>query len=298
MVPILEGPETLHALRRAVADLAILPGEDGLIGFGVASIDQALAGGLACGALHEIGPAAPLHGGAASGFALALAALALRTSSSPSPLVGEGRGGGSCHEARKCRNSPTPTPDPSPQGGGEQGVVWIQPDFAAAEAGFLYGPGLDLMGLAMERLIILRVPRARDVLWAMEEALKCRAVGAVVAEFADEEADLVAMRRLALAAREGGGFGLILHQTHCPSPPPSTAMTRWEVASVRGARDLFGGLGLTTFALSLVKNRRGRTGQWRLSWDHHERAFTAALPLSVAPAAGDGSPAQLRIRAG
>jgi protein ImuA len=180
--------------------------------------------------------------------------------------------------------------------GGETGVVWIQPDFATAEAGFLYGPGLDLMGLPMARFIVLRVPRPRDALWAMEEALKCRAVGAVVAEFAGEEADLTAMRRLALAAREGGGLGLILHQD-CPSQP-STAMTRWEVASARGARDSFGGLGPTTFALSLVKNRRGRTGQWRLSWDHHERAFAAALPLSVAPTACDGSPAPSRIRAG
>jgi protein ImuA len=176
-------------------------------------------------------------------------------------------------------------------------VVWIQPDFAAAEAGFLYGPGLDLMGLPMERLVILRVPRPRDALWAMEEALKCRAVGAVVAEFAGEEADLTAMRRLALAVREGGGLGLILHQG-TQLPQPSTAMTRWEVASARGARDAFGGLGLTAFALSLVKNRRGRTGQWRLSWDHHEHAFAAALPVFVAPAACDGSPSQPRIRAG
>ena len=177
-----------------------------------------------------------------------------------------------------------------------QGAVWIQPDFAAAEAGFLYGPGLDLIGLPMERLVVLRVPRPRDALWAMEEALKCRAVGAVVAELAGEEADLTAMRRLALAAREGGGLGLILHQDG-PSQP-STAMTRWEVASAHSARDSFGGLGPTTFALSLVKNRRGRIGQWRLSWDHHERAFAAALSIPLAPAACDGSPAPSRIRAG
>jgi protein ImuA len=257
-MPSTEPPETLHALRRAVADLtATLPGEDGrLIDFGVASLDQALAGGLAGGALHEIGPAAPLHGGAAAGFALALAALALHW-----------RGQ----------------------------AVWIQPDFTAAEVGSLYGPGLDLMGLPMGRLVILRVPHSHDALWAMEEALKCRAAGAVVAELASE-ADLTATRRLALAAREGGGLGLILHQSILPScPRPSTAMTRWEVASVRGERDRFGGLGPMTFALSLVKNRRGRTGQWRLSWDHHERAFVAAaLPLPVAPAARDGSPSRVR----
>ena len=91
--------------------------------------------------------------------------------------------------------------------------MWIQPDFNVAEAGALYGPGLDLMGLRMARLVILRVPRPRDALWAMEEALKCRAAGAVVAELASDDADLTATRRLSLAAREGGGLGLILHPT-------------------------------------------------------------------------------------
>jgi protein ImuA len=257
-----EPSETLHALRRTVADLtAGVPGEDSrLISFGIASLDQALAGGLACGALHEIGPAAPLQGGAATGFAMALAARAL---------------------------------------GGRGQAMWIQPDFTVTESGALYGPGLDLMGLPMERLVILRVPRPRDALWAMEEALKCRAAATVVAEIPREAVDLIATRRLTLAAREGGGLGLVLH----PNVPtdskslcgqffchhPSTAVTRWEVASARGERDRFGGIGPTTFALSLVKNRRGRTGQWRLSWDHHECVFTTSLSLPVAPTARDGS---------
>src|SRR5215470_14309675 len=161
-----EPSETLQALRRTVADLATgLPGKDGrLVQFGVASLDQALAGGLACGALHEIGPAAPLQSGVATGFALALAARAL---------------------------------------GGRGQAVWIQPDFAVPEAGALYGSGLDLMGLPMERLVILRVSHPRDALWAMEEALKCHAVAVVIAEFAREAADLTATRRLALAARAG-----------------------------------------------------------------------------------------------
>jgi protein ImuA len=253
-------PETLHVLRRSVAGLtAGVSGEDSrIVSFGVASLDQVLGGGLACGALHEIGPAAPLQGGAVTGFAMALIARAL------------GRRGQ---------------------------AVWIQPDFTVLEAGALYGPGLDLIGLPMERLVILRAPRPQDALWAMEEALKCRAVGAVVAELAREEADLTATRRLALAARAGGGLGLILHPNVVSgskrSRPfchhPSTAMTRWEVASACGARDRFGGLGPITFALSLVKNRRGRTGQWRLSWDHHERTFAASLSLPVASAARDGS---------
>lgn len=250
-----ESSETLDMLRRAVADLTPYQPDEGdpPISLGVASLDHALAGGLAGGALHEIGPAAPLHGGAAAGFTLVLVSLALK--------------------------------------GGKQ-AIWIQPDFTVTEAGAPYGPGLDLMGLPMERLVILRVPRPRDALWAMEEALKCRAAGAVVVEIAGEEADLTTTRRLALAAREGGGLGLILHPNAAPDSffnHPSTATTRWEVASARSARDRFGGLGPTTFALTLVKNRRGRTGQWRLSWDHHECAFAASLSLPVAPPARDGS---------
>jgi len=256
-MPITEPSEVLHALRRAVAGVTAGPlsREGRLVSLGVASLDGALAGGLAGGALHEIGPAAPLHGGAAAGFAMALAALALR---------GPGQ------------------------------ALWIQTDFVATEAGSLYGPGLDLIGLPMKRLVVLRVPRPRDALWAMEEALKCRAAGAVVAELASAEADLTATRRLTLAAREGGGLGLILHPGVASEPFPSTATTRWEVASARGERDRFGGLGPTTFALSLVKNRRGRIGQWRLSWNHHECAFAASLPLAVAPPARDGSPREER----
>jgi protein ImuA len=245
--------------------------------FGVASLDQALAGGLLCGALHEIGPAAPLQDGAAAGFALALAVLALLPPNLPRQST--------------LSRQPPPHPFPANEGGTDgKGVVWIQPDFTALEAGFLYGPGLALMGLPMERLVILRVPRPHDALWAMEEALKCRAVAAVVAELG--EANLTTTRRLTLAAREGGGLGLILRQNMDASP--STAMTRWEVASACGERDPFGGLGPTSFALSLVKNRRGRTGAWRLSWDHHEHAFfPAPLPLPVAAAARDGSPSRL-----
>jgi protein ImuA len=264
--------ETLHALRRVVADLSALPGERArLIRLGVPSLDQALCGGLACAALHEISPAQALHGGAATGFALVLLALALGG--------GEGAGGGCSQTGRGYWQA----------GGGHRRAVWIQPDFTAAEAGDLYGSGLDLIGLPMDCLIILRVPHPRDALWAMEEALKCRAAGAVVADLASAETDLTTTRRLALAAHEGGGLGLILCPSACARP--STAMTRWEVQSARGERDRFGGLGPATFALLLVKNRRGRTGQWRLSWNHHERAFAvAALPVPMAPAARDGSP--------
>jgi protein ImuA len=254
-------PDTLSALRRAVADIAAAPRGDmrgeTRLALGLEPLDRALDGGLDRGAIHEIGPAAPRDGGAATGFAVAFAVLALH------------RGGQ---------------------------AVWIRPDFAAAEAGELYGPGLAAMGLSLARLVILKVPRLRDALWAMEEALQCRAVSAVVTELMGDDADLTATRRLALAAGAGGGLGLLLrHQTN---REPNAAMTRWEVASSSGESDGFGGLARPTFAVSLVKNRHGQTGQWRLSWDHHERVFVPALTALSRPVAAatlDRSPRPQRL---
>jgi protein ImuA len=224
----------------------------------VEPIDDALGGGLALGALHELSPALPAHAGAAAGFALALAALAQT-------------------QGRR--------------------VLWMQSAFARTEAGAPYGPGLDCFGLPMDRLVVLDVARGSEMLWAMEEALKCRAGMIVIAEFYDDgPVDLTAMRRLSLAARAGEGLGLLLR--HRTSSAPSIAVTRWEIASTSSGRDRYGGLGRTAFALSLTKNRYGPCGRWILTWDHHAYAFlSAALSLGVAETAGDRSDRALR-RAG
>ena len=121
--------------------------------------------------------------------------------------------------------------------------------------------------------------------------------GREVAEIAEEgPIDLTATRRLSLAARDGGGLGLLLR--HRPAATSSASATRWEVASASGARDAFGGLGHTTFTLSLVKNRYGPCGRWLLSWDPHERTFASpALSLGVAETARDRSARALSARA-
>jgi protein ImuA len=254
----------LQTLRQTVARIdtahAVAPVAERALSLGQPEIDHLLGGGLARGAMHEVAPTVALHLGAATGFTLALAVLAVA-------------------------------------GAQAKDAIWIQTDFAAAEAGPPYGPGLDAFGLASERLVVLRVPRAIDVLWAMEEALKHRAPAAVIAELTDDAADLTATRRLALAARHGDGLGLLLR--HRATTDPSAAMTRWEVAATAGPRDAFGGLGATTFALSLVRNRRGPAGRFTLSWDHHARVFVAAaVSRGVAETACDRPARAPLVRAG
>lgn len=167
------------------------------------------------------------------------------------------------------------------QGGANN--LWIQTGAAAREGGDLYGCGLDLLGLPARSLLILKVRRPDDALWAMEEALKCSALTSVIVELHDNKvADLHVTQRLTLAARTGGGFGFLLR--HKKTNLTSTAETRWLVAAAPSEPDQYGGLGPTTLDLSLFKNRRGPTGRWTLTWNHHERAFSALSRGVAAPA--------------
>ena len=113
-----------------------------MVSLGIPPIDDVLGGGLVCGALHEIAAARETETAAATGFALA---LAIR---------------------RQCAIT----------------VLWIAEELSLAENGVPYGPGLDQAGFAPERLITVSTARGRDVLWAMEEALRCPAIGAVIGE--------------------------------------------------------------------------------------------------------------------
>jgi protein ImuA len=244
---------TLRHLRQALAGIdpslgPSLPEPEQVIGTGAPDIDAALGGGLTRGALHELWPAAPMHLAAATGFATALT-------------------------ARAC--------------GSKGQTLWIVTEFALMEGGGPYGPGLDLFGLPSARLLVLRVPRAVDALWAMEEALRCPALDGVIAELADDALadDLTATRRLMLAARQGGCPGFFLR--YRATDAPSAAATRWQVAAAPSRPDFYGGLGRTRFDLSLRKNRRGPCGRWIIEWDHHERAFQPEISVAVAPPALD-----------
>jgi protein ImuA len=218
--------------------------DDSVQPLGLTAIDQTLSGGFAASTLHEFAPSAPQHLGATMGFALAVATLHARA---PGPRQ----------------------------------VLWITTDFAELEAGMPYGPGLDCFGLGSECVLILNVARPIDALWATEEALKSRALAAVITELPQEgsTADLTATRRLSLAARSGNGRSLLIR--HKATPLSSAAMTRWEISSAPSVPDRFGGLGRTAFELVLKRNRRGPLGRFIVSWDHVARVFIPFTPQAL-----------------
>jgi protein ImuA len=159
-------------------------------------------------------------------------------------------------------------------------VLWIAEDLSLAENGAPYGPGLDGAGIAPERLITVTAARGRDVLWAMEEALRCRAVGVVIGEMRSRGIDQVMTRRLALAAAAGDSLGLLLRTT--PRDEPSAAATRWIIGAAPsflrsgGDDESCHGLGPPRLTARLVRNRRGHLGAWIVEWNSVEQRFELA----------------------
>jgi len=159
-----------------------------------------------------------------------------------------------------------------------QWTVWVAEDMAALESGAPYGPGLDAFGVAPERRTTVAVAQRRDLLWAMEEALRCRAVACVIGEIRHGALDAVAVRRLSLAATDTGALALILRAA--PGDDASTAATRWIVsaAAADGAEP--------RVLAQLVRNRRGPRGQWILEWSDSDGRFTCAAhaqPVALPP---------------
>ena len=167
----------------------------------------------------------------------------------------------------------------------ERATLWIAEEMALAESGALYGPALETFDLQPERLVRITVAHERDVLWAMEEALRCRSVGAVIGEIRGRSRgiDFTTSRRLSLAAQRDSAAAFLLRAT--PSGEPLAADTRW-IAGTAPSSLRAHGPGPPRFDVRLTRNRRGSLGSWVLEWNSADQRFDVAtadrLPLAEA----------------
>ena len=146
-------------------------------------------------------------------------------------------------------------------------VLWIATE---QESNLVWPPGLIPFGLAPERLILARAARWPEALWAMEEALRCPALGgAVLMAGAGQGLDLTATRRLHLAAEAGGVFGLLLRPDGAAGA--SAARTRWHIAPLSSNA-------APRWRLTLLRQRgRAPAGPWNVSFE----AATGSLRLEA-----------------
>ncbi len=223
-------------------------------GLGDRELDGKLGGGFRTGALHEVFPAAPGDEAAASGFALVLARRML--------------------DPRKW-------------------LFWVRQDFSALENGDIHAAGLLELGVDPGRVLTVHASDALGALRASAEGLDCKGVGAVLMEAWGKPNvfDLVASRRLMLAAQQSGIAVIALHFGMLPHP--SAAETRWLIATAVSPSGENWGRPL--FDASLVRNRHGGCGRWIMEWDPdnaifqtHPERLAAAPPHRPSEAAMEG----------
>lgn len=146
-------------------------------------------------------------------------------------------------------------------------VLWISTE---QESNLVWPPGLLPFGLTPDKLILARAARWPEALWAMEEALRCPALGgAVLMAGSGQGLDLTATRRLHLAAEAGGVFGLLLRPDGAAGA--SAARTRWHIAPLSSDA-------APRWRLTLLRQRGGApAGPWNVSFE----AATGSLRLEV-----------------
>ena len=253
--------EDLRAyLRRAEQSGLSLEKTAPAISLGIPGIDGHLpAGGLAQGALHELVAHSHNDRGALTGFCLAVLVRLLKAQA-------------------QTQN-------------GEQMVLWCMQN-QAMDAGDLYPPGLSHFGLDPARVLTVRAKHDSDVLWVMEEALRCRSLAAVVGEV--KTADLTSSRRLQLAAETSGITALLLRPV-ASGLAPSAATTRWRLAASpsnpRGWAAELNEPGAVCWQATLFRCRGGAPGNWLMEWCDETRDLALAAPVRNRP----GQPRDTRL---
>ena len=173
-------------------------------------------------------------------------------------------------------------------------ILWCERPWTL-DAGALYGPALLQFGIDPARLILVRVRRDNDALWAMEEGLRCGQVAAVVGEL--DDISLTASRRLQLAAEETGVTALSL-RSKVDKPPPSAAATRWRLDAVTHEKDrprandnndflntppALPGLGAARWQAELFRCRGGTSANWMMEWNDETGDLSVAAEIRNRP---------------
>lgn len=143
----------------------------------------------------------------------------------------------------------------------------------------LFPPAIKAFGVEPDRIVFIDMKSEKDILWAMEEALKCSGLAAVVAEL--HGMDFVQSRRLQLAVEKSRVTGFVL-RSHLLQIGTTACAARWRISPVPSVLEPgMPGVGLPRWKVELLKVRNGNPGVWMLEWSS-ERFIPVDEPVKRA----------------
>lgn len=146
----------------------------------------------------------------------------------------------------------------------------------------LFPLALKTFGIEPHNIIFVDLKWEKEVLWTIEEALKCNGITAVVGEV--RALTFMQSRRLQLAVESSNVTGFILRTDK--SKISTTACTaRWQVTPIASQlADGMPGVGFPRWQVDLLKVRNGKPGRWKVEWNagqfnmEREPRFKVSIP--------------------
>ena len=128
----------------------------------------------------------------------------------------------------------------------------------------IFPPGLALFGIEPDKIVFIELRKEKDVLWAMEEALKCEGLAAVVGEI--NELSFTGSRRLQLAVEQSRVTGFVIHN-YITKPNITSCIARWKISHLPSlVENQLPGVGFPRWQVELLKVRNGKPGIWEVEW--------------------------------
>ena len=148
----------------------------------------------------------------------------------------------------------------------------------------IFSHGLIPFGINPEQMVMIDVKNKKHILWAVEEALQCDGLIAVIGEV--PHLDFTASRRLQLAVEKSKATGFLLRTDYRGNT--TACVARWNITPMNSpAIDRLPGVGLSRWNVELLKIRNGRPGTWQLEWKDNQfnpvMAEDIIHPLSAVP---------------
>ncbi|MFZ6009793.1 MAG: ImuA family protein [Bacteroidota bacterium] len=151
--------------------------------------------------------------------------------------------------------------------GNSGAVLWISSSCK------IFPQALKSFGLLPERIIFLHLKKEKEILWAIEEALKCSALSFVVGEL--KEIDFTSSRRLQLAVEQSQVTGFII-RSGFRKLSTTACVSRWRVTPLTSVPvlhntnhdgvDELPGIGFPKWKVELLRMRNGKPGSWAIQW--------------------------------
>jgi len=131
-------------------------------------------------------------------------------------------------------------------------------------SGNVFPIALKAFGIEPDRMIFVHLRKDKDVLWVMEEALKCAGLSAVICELS--EVDFKQSRRLQLAVEQSRVTGFIL-RNRSKKMSSTACAARWQIKSLPSEPiDGLPGVGFPRWNVELLRVRNGQPGNWTVEW--------------------------------